>query len=219
MRMSGGVSLCRSATMAVVFAGISSAVCAQSGPVERPVLKPGTEWVYKVDNSKRNRPGPAAELKRVIKEVSDKDYTIEISTGGNTRVGAMSLDLNPFSEGLTSSGRTSSPLPYFAFPLEPGKTWKGVVDYPSPFGSLMINVNMTTRALDWEEITVPAGKFRALKIEANGRSVGGPINGTRKVTLWYAPEVANYVRMEFEMSYSPAAGTSVQELTSFSLKQ
>ena len=72
---------------------------------------------------------------------------------------------------------------------------------------------------DWEEVTVPAGKFRALKIEGNGRSVGGPINGTRKVTLWYAPEVANYVRMEFEMSYSPAAGKSIQELSSFSLKQ
>ena len=205
--------------LALVVALASSQVLAQATQAERPELKPGTEWVYKIDNSKRNRPGPPAELKRVIKEVGDKDYTIEITQGGNTRVGAMSLDLNPFSEGLTSSGRTSTSLPYFSFPLAPGKTYNGVVDYPSPFGNLMININMTTKVLDWEEVTVPAGKFRALKIEGNGRSVGGPINGTRKVTLWYVPEVANYVRMEFEMSYSPAAGKTIQELASFSLKQ
>lgn len=205
---------------AAVVAVASSQVFAQATQAERPELKPGTEWVYKIDNSKRNRPGPPAELKRVIKEVGDKDYTIEITQAGNTRIGAMSLDLNPFSEGLTSSGRTSSPLPYFSFPLVPGKTYSGVLDYPSPFGNLIINLNMTTKVLDWEEVTVPGGKFRALKIEGNGRSVGGPINGTRKATLWYAPEIANYVRMEFEMSYnSPAVDKSIQELSSFSLKQ
>ena len=77
---------------------------------------------------------------------------------------------------------------------------------------------MTAKVLDWGEVTVPAGKFRALKIEANSKSSGGAINGTRKVTLWYVPEVANYVRMEFGMSYSPVSGKSVHEFVAYSVK-
>ena len=201
-----------------LFGMAGHAAFSQSGSTERPTLKPGSEWVYKIDNSKRDRPGPASELKRVVKDVGASEYTIELTTPSGSRTAAMSLDLNPFSEGMTAAGRASGALPYFAFPLTPGKTYDGSLTYPSPFGNVAIKVDMNTRVLDWEEVSVPAGKFRALKIEANGKSVGGPINGTRKVTLWYAPEVANYVRMEFEMSYSPISGKSVQELVSYSVK-
>ncbi|MSQ52361.1 MAG: hypothetical protein EXR28_10760 [Betaproteobacteria bacterium] len=104
--------------------------------------------------------------------------------------------------------------------MTPGKTYEGKLTYPSPFGGSGIDMATTTKVLDWEEVTVPAGKFRALKIEANSRSngAGGRINGARKVILWYAPEVGSYVRRELDMTYSPISGKSVQELTSFSLK-
>ena len=104
-----------------------------------------------------------------------------------------------------------------SFPLAPGKTYGGKLTYPAPVGGGGINIDMTTKVLDWEEVTVPAGKFRALKVEANGKA-SGAASGNRKITLWYAPEVANYVRMEFYMSYGPFSGTSVQELASFSVK-
>ncbi len=209
LRILGGVAV-------ALFCGLT---VSQPAQVDRPLLKPGTEWVYKIDNSKRDRPAPNSELKRVIKDTGTDEYTIELSGPTGTRTTAMSLDLNPFSEGMTTSGRASGALPYFLFPLAPGKTYAGSITYPSPFGSVNIKVDMNTKVLEWEDVTVPAGKYKALKIEANGKSVGGPINGWRKVTLWYAPEVANYVRMEFELSYSPASGKSVQELVSFSLKQ
>jgi len=196
----------------------TQAAFSQALSIDRPALKPGTEWIYKVDNSKRDRPGPASELKRVIKEVGANEYTIELTTPAGSRTTAMSLDLNPFSEGMTTSGRASDALPYFAFPLAPSKTYSGSLSYPSPFGNVTFKVDMNTQVLGWEEVSVPAGKFRALKIEANGKTSSSTINGTRKVTLWYAPEVANYVRMEFEMSYSPASGKSVQELISYSVK-
>lgn len=191
---------------------------AQPAPVERPALKPGTEWVYKVDNSKRDKPGPAAELKRVVKEVGAKEVAIDVTLPSGTRTTAMSRELNPYSEGMTSgAARASDAMPYFSFPLAPGKTYAGKLAYPAPIGGGSINIDMATKVLDWEDVTVPAGKFRALKIEANGKA-SGVVTGTRKITLWYVPEVANYVRMEFYMSYGPFAGTSVQELASFSLK-
>ena len=200
------------------FAMLSGSLSAQTTPVERPALKPGSEWVYKVDASKRDRPGPPSELKRVIKDAGAAEYTIDVTNAAGTRTTFMSLDLNPFSEGMTSSGRASDALPFFSFPLAPGKTYSGSLTYPSPFGNVSIKVDMNTKVIDWEEVTVPAGKFRALRIEASGKSVGGPINGVRKVTIWYAPEVAQYVRAEFEMNYSPVSGKTVQELASFNLK-
>ena len=192
---------------------------AQQGPVDRPVLKPGSEWTYNVDASKRNKPGPAqSPLKRVIKEVGDKEITYDLITATGTRTTVMTADLNPLSEGMTSGARASAPLPFFAFPLEPGKTYGGTLLYPSPFGSVDIQMVINTKVIDWEEVTVPAGKFRALRIEVQARSSGGPINGTRSVKLWYAPEVGQYVRGEFEMTYSPVAGKTTYELMSYSLK-
>lgn len=167
---------------------------AQTTPVERPALKPGSEWNYRIDNSKRDKPGPPGELKRTIKEAGAAEYTIELSTGtGAPRTGAMSLDLNPFNEDMSFASRATGPIPYFSFPLAPGKTYEGKLTYPSPFGSSGIDMTTTSKVLDWEEVTVPAGKFRALKIEVNSRSngAGGKINGTRKVVLWYAPEVGS----------------------------
>ena len=208
--------------IAVIAASVAigcQAAVAQQTTVERPVLKPGTEWSYRIDNSKRDKPTPPSDLRRVVKAVNANDYTIDVVTPTGTRTTVMSLDLNPFAEGMTTgANKATGALPYFSFPMTPGKTYSEPLSYPSPFGNLAIQVDMNTKVLDWEEVTVPAGKYRALKVEANGRSVGGPINGTRKVTLWYAPEVGNYVRMEFEISYSPVSGKSVHELTAFSLK-
>ena len=189
-------------------------VNAQSGPAERPSLKPGSEWVYKVDDSKRARSQPVYDLKRVIKDVSASEYAYDLVLPTGTRTTYMSLDLNPASEGMTSRDKAQGVLPYFSFPLEPGKTWSGSVTYPAPFGGGGIRVTMTGKALDWEEVTVPAGKFRAIKVEATG----GSSFGSRKVVLWYAPEVSNFVRMEWEMSYGPNPGKSIHELASFSLK-
>ena len=44
------------------------------------------------------------------------------------------------------------------------------------------------RAIRWEEITVPAGRFRALRIFHYGWGY--------TMEYWYAPKVKNFVRME-----------------------
>ena len=190
---------------------------AQTGPVERPALNVGSEWSYAVDNSKRERPTPPSTIKRTIKEVKAAEYSVELVTPQGTRIGAMSLDLNPFSEGMTAgSARSSAPLPYFQFPLAPGKTYSGTLTYPTPLGQTA-NVEMTTKVLEWENVTVPAGTFKALKIEAIGKSTGQGINGRRNATLWYSPDVGHYVRMEFDLGYG-FPGLQIQELTSYALK-
>ena len=52
----------------------------------------------------------------------------------------------------------------------------------------------------WEQVTVPAGTFRALRLEVSGRRVIEPFSPIVikrfLLRVWYAPEVKRYVRLE-----------------------
>jgi len=80
------------------------------------------------------------------------------------------------------------------------------------------------RALGWEEITVPAGKFRALKIEAQGsfrRTGDGSGSGTARNVIWYAPEVRRWVKMTREETFLRKRGGgdhSGEELVAYRLQ-
>lgn len=60
----------------------------------------------------------------------------------------------------------------------------------------------TVRVLEWESVTVPAGTFRALRVQIDGRRERSPFSPrvpmNFRVSTWYAPEVGRYVRMEHQ---------------------
>ena len=93
------------------------------------------------------------------------------------------------------------------------------VGYPVGAGNPGWIVRMTG-APSWEQITVPAGTFRALRLEFEGRrerlSVS-PIAVRFLLRVWYAPEVKRYVRLEQkEWLRARQSGDVVVELTRFS---
>jgi len=52
----------------------------------------------------------------------------------------------------------------------------------------------------WEQVTVPAGTFRALRVTVSGRRSNGfhtraSATGRFEMTIWYAPEVKRFVKM------------------------
>jgi serine protease Do len=58
-----------------------------------------------------------------------------------------------------------------------------------------------TQVQDWEQVTVPAGTFRALRVKVDGRRESPPsgqafVTGEFLITAWYAPEVKRIVRLE-----------------------
>lgn len=53
----------------------------------------------------------------------------------------------------------------------------------------------------WEQVTVPAGSYRALRLEVSGRRIGhfhtrAAVTGRFHVTTWYAPAVRRVVKVE-----------------------
>jgi hypothetical protein len=80
-----------------------------------------------------------------------------------------------------------SPKPWRVWPLAVGKQWSIDVDYVRPDRTTG-NLKQDARVVAYEEVTVPAGKFMAFKIEQDGyvRTSTG-FNGRIVDTHWYAP--------------------------------
>jgi S1-C subfamily serine protease len=65
------------------------------------------------------------------------------------------------------------------------------------------NWTVTTAIPDWDTVTLPAGSFRALRVEIRGSRQTGATQYIRNTlaerfefTAWYAPEVRRYVRLQ-----------------------
>lgn len=85
---------------------------------------------------------------------------------------------------------------FFKFPIKVGDTHNFAYEFVfADRGTLKVQVTVT--ALRWEEVTVPAGTFRALLVESDGffEGVERPIKGRSLIRCWYVPEVRRWVRM------------------------
>jgi hypothetical protein len=71
-----------------------------------------------------------------------------------------------------------------------------------PVGSSSLpGFTSTAQIQGWEQVTVPAGTFRALRVEMAGNRrldffTRDAVAGRFKLTVWYAPEVRRFVRLE-----------------------
>jgi hypothetical protein len=91
--------------------------------------------------------------------------------------------------------------PWRVWPLEVGKKWEYEEDWLSKSGTPG-NTQQNVEVVGYEEITVPAGKFMAFKIEHKGwyRRNGGS-GGKQTEVYWYAPEAKTNVKRTFDDGY------------------
>jgi uncharacterized caspase-like protein len=116
---------------------------------------------------------------------------------------------------------------YLSFPLEVNASWAYSYEYPTPDRVGRFREDLECKVVGWEQVTVPAGTFWALRIEQRGWrnnvSPNAPSSGRRAArlerTFWYSPEVKYNVKSEFRRS-SPvpgsAGGYSTHQLVRFS---
>jgi len=92
----------------------------------------------------------------------------------------------------------SPPLKYFEFPLSPGKTWQQTTTETNIKTDAIRKHKISAVVGDWEDITVPAGTFHAIKVSLNTEVVN-PITGEKSTgtdTSWYAPDVKRTIKSE-----------------------
>ena len=165
--------------------------------VSAPALpKAGDFWRYRGSNQN----GPDAPTYRVADVRGDR---IEIRYASNINE-QMTLVLNADWNPVAQLGQRGADdvrfvpfAPYFQFPLAPGKKWRG--QYKGECGPLCsFEVDCEYEVRGWETISVPAGKFEALRIDSrdNYRHAFGMTSvGTR--SAWLVPKLKHPVKFEY----------------------
>lgn len=164
------------------------------------VPKAGDNWVYKLTDRDY---GVVRERKYTFRVESVTDSSIQVRTGSKNWF-RFTRDWNPTANvpGDGIERRFEPPVPVYSFPLEPGKTWQGKYRNTRGDGKVFDNDRSVT-VEGWEEVTVPAGTFKALKVSSltyyrrvDAGGSGGGSSGRIVFNYWYAPEVGRPVRIE-----------------------
>ncbi len=125
---------------------------------------------------------------------------------------------------LDNPAKASGQVRYVDFPLGLGKTWSYRYQLKSKNGSLT-SYDIAARVESEENITTPAGTFKALRILHGGQwnipiVQGGEVkvsSGSLRSTIWFVPTLGNWARFESEILNSDdSLGAKVtQELIRF----
>lgn len=161
-----------------------------------PQVKVGDRWTYRLSDGK-----------------SMRIYDMTVTFVGEDAIQALSTvhgtgrevdttwtrEWNAVSDRLTGSFYPDSGL--LRFPLKPGAHYQAQYEVARPHSREAFRARnmLDVSVIGWEEVTVPAGKFRALKVDASGtyERIDVRRRGPLHVTLWYAPQVRRWVRSTF----------------------
>ncbi|MGA2316142.1 MAG: hypothetical protein ABSG71_07150 [Thermodesulfobacteriota bacterium] len=151
-----------------------------------PVLVMGTKFIYQDANLSN---GKICNVTMVVKQRKEFDkkpaYWIEVSREERNYFDIYDMNLNwigSFADGKELESAEPC-IRVFKWPLRVGKKWDSsytLRDYSEGFrpSPSKITVNIRT----YEEVTVPAGTFKALRIQAGGE------------TCWYVPSIGWVVK-------------------------
>ena len=171
----------RNASLALISFLLGGAVWAAPGAKDLPQkayypTKVGTKRVYDQTGGGR--------YVEVITEVKTKDGQTQVTVCEETDGQLEPSDVVAVSEkGLTSlfsgSDKFDPPVTFLKLDAKPGDGW----DVDSAAGGLKLKGRFTLKGE--EEVEVPAGKFKALRVESDMMVNGRPF----KATAWYVREV------------------------------
>jgi len=87
----------------------------------------------------------------------------------------------------------------FRFPLKVGDQYDAayeVIIGTKDYTRVVFKFARTARVVGWQEVTVPAGKFKALLIESDGTMTFADSGrqGPTSEKIWYSPDVRNWVK-------------------------
>ena len=86
----------------------------------------------------------------------------------------------------------------FQFPLDVGKTYES--RFEMAHGKVRQKQEHLVRVAGWEDVVVPAGQFRAIRLDSEGtyQRLDRYMTGTVRTSTWYVPEVKRWVKYVYE---------------------
>jgi len=193
--------------------------------VNAPAIKAGDTWTYKTTTEKGTSGWVQSHDETTVSRVTSSSIYYTVKTSGSTQPEKELFAGADWSRVRDIDGKETVINKPLSFPLVAGKVWE--VHYTEQHPNKMHRSeewNNKYTVVGYESVEVPAGKFNALKIEAEGRWTaeleptqtvvqGAQLNagGTTMVTeaqkttdktvsgrtykaFWYVPEVKRWVK-------------------------
>jgi hypothetical protein len=179
-------------------------------PVARPEIKVGDRWTYRRFNYDTGRILSTDEM-RVVFSVRG---VVQVVSTDSAREGETDTTYTSEWNAVTVQSRVFNPhTGWLSFPLQIGKTWKSGFDTVMPGKKISSRNERLVKVIGWEDVVVPAGKFRALKVISDGtfQRHDTAMQGSSRNVLWYVPETRRWVKLTLENR--PKGGQGYGEYT------
>lgn len=204
----------------VALAGGSIAsLFADDEPVRAPYVERGDCWTYRAEN-----------MQHQSKPIRDYELCVTLvdkSKGTIFAVAKVKEDEREFDTVYSSewaafasiSGRVSTQgASIYKYPLKVGDAYS--TDYDFRDARLGPNAGRTKwdmNVVGWEDVTVPAGTFRALRIEGHGKVWRSDrlYDFEHSMVVWYSPKINRHIKYRYQ---NPDRSVG-EELTGYRLNQ
>ena len=165
----------RSSSAGLVICSVFAACAAfaAEGTVSAPVFLAGDSWVFDHAVEKGPTGYAATRLDEIIERVGDDTMVVGIKRDGAPTGFEDHVVGRDWSQRRIVDGEQTTTVRPFSYPLRVGKTWSVEFRDPTRRGQqLSAHVRRTYTVVGWRDVTVPAGTFRALEVQAKGIDEG-----------------------------------------------
>ncbi len=199
-------SICAAA--AVMFASMVPVIAFGEDAIPAPSFKPGMAWVYRqrAEATGRELGGVRIEVVSVAADRITASFTPDggppsseqwDAAGNWQRLGTRGWPWLARLGGKSNRVEFLPALTLYRFPLQPGTSWAETLRATDPDSGRQTQIRLIGKALQWEDVTVPAGKFKALRVRRTFTPEDfEELRSRTTVTLldWYSPQVSGSVR-------------------------
>ena len=168
-------------------------------PIARPEVKVGDRWVYRHTDPRKKASSYVYELRvsfvdeRAIHAIIERQGSRSESDATWTRdwnaVNAVDQGVFTVEQGM------------WQFPLSPGQTYRAAWEVRRPrVGEFHVRHERKVSVIGWEDVEVTAGRFRALKVQADGwfKRLDRELQDEARNTFWYVPQVKRWVKSMYQ---------------------
>ena len=163
------------AVLLCAFALVASAsrLDAADSPVAPPAFKAGDTWVFDQTDEHGQTGFQQRRVDLAIERLDDETMMLGIKLDGAPTAFEDHLVGTDWSQRRVVDGQETTTTRPFSFPMAVGQTWTiDYVDTTRRGPQTSDHVHRTYKVVGWEDVTVPAGTFHALKVEARGVDKG-----------------------------------------------
>jgi hypothetical protein len=156
---------------------------------DAPIWNVGDSWRHRYSNRK--------EWQYTVERVEEDSYVVDDYYGGckkyfDKKTLRLVAETDPNGVKKPADSRW-----FIDFPIHPGKKWNKTFKGIPQGGFLEVNYLYEYKVISYEDTTVPAGTFKAFKIELKSTNYGGKF-ASGKAYSWYSPEVKYIIKTEYE---------------------